>query len=52
MKLRSLTIKIVRLAVFVAVGTTLFGCASLHPSPNGPGNCMGPPDFCQPFFGS
>jgi hypothetical protein len=52
MKLRTFTLRLVRLAVCVAAGATLCGCASLHASPNGPGDCVGPPDFCTPFFGS
>lgn len=34
----------------VAAGTLLSGCASA--SPNGPGDCVGPPSFCNIFFGS
>jgi hypothetical protein len=52
MKLRKLYLRIVKVAVCVAAGATLCGCASLHPSPNGPGDCVGPPDYCTPFFGS
>jgi hypothetical protein len=52
MKLRPFYRRVVRLAVFVAVGATLCGCAALQGSPNGPGDCVGPPDFCTPFFGT
>ncbi|WP_164707863.1 hypothetical protein [Paraburkholderia phosphatilytica] len=38
--------------LFALAGFALSGCASLHPSANGPGDCMGPPDFCVPYFGS
>jgi hypothetical protein len=37
-------------AVGMAVGLLLSGCASA--GPNGPDGCVGPPDFCQPYFGS
>jgi hypothetical protein len=32
--------------------STLAGCANLHPQPNGPGDCVGPPGFCVPYFGA
>ncbi|AWV01932.1 hypothetical protein DM992_20810 [Burkholderia sp. JP2-270] len=34
----------------IAAGVVLSGCASVQP--DGPGDCVGPPDFCVPFFGS
>ncbi|WP_169740119.1 hypothetical protein [Paraburkholderia acidipaludis] len=43
---------VLRAAVCVAAVAAMSGCASLNPQPNGPGDCVGPPDFCQPFFGS
>jgi hypothetical protein len=40
----------------VAVGAigifALAGCSSLQSTANGPGGCVGPPDFCTPYFGS
>jgi hypothetical protein len=51
MKLRPLLSRTARLAlVALAAGTLLSGCAAARP--NGPGDCVGPPDFCVPFFGS
>jgi predicted small secreted protein len=37
-------------AAGVAVGLLLSGCATARP--NGPDGCVGPPDFCQPYFGN
>jgi hypothetical protein len=34
----------------VAAGALLSGCASA--GPNGPGDCVGPPSYCNIFFGS
>ncbi len=51
MKLRPLLVRTARLAlVAMAAGAMLSGCANVRP--NGPGDCVGPPDFCVPFFGS
>lgn len=37
----------------VAAGIfALAGCSSLQGTANGPGGCVGPPDFCTPYFGS
>ncbi|MBN3833965.1 hypothetical protein [Burkholderia sp. Ac-20344] len=36
--------------VALAAGVMLSGCAAARP--NGPGDCVGPTDFCVPFFGS
>lgn len=47
-----IVIYVVRAALCVAAAAALSGCASLHPQPNGPGDCVGPPDYCVPFFGS
>lgn len=41
-----------RAALYAAMTFALAGCAGLHPQPNGPGNCFGPADFCQPYFGA
>jgi hypothetical protein len=30
----------------------LCSCASLQAGPNGPNGCVGPPDYCTPFFGA
>ncbi|MDR6502689.1 hypothetical protein J2785_005873 [Burkholderia ambifaria] len=51
MKLRLLFARPVRLAlVAIAAGVMLSGCAAAQP--DGPGDCVGPADFCVPFFGS
>ncbi|CAG9194297.1 conserved exported hypothetical protein [Burkholderia gladioli] len=51
MKLCPLLLRSTRLALLaVAAGALLSGCAAARP--NGPGDCVGPPDFCVPFFGS
>ncbi|HDR8941863.1 hypothetical protein [Burkholderia vietnamiensis] len=51
MKLRPLLVRSARLAlVAIAAGFVLSGCAAAQP--DGPGDCVGPPDFCVPFFGS
>lgn len=51
MKLHPLLVRTARLAlVAMAAGAMLSGCAAARP--NGPGDCVGPPDFCVPFFGS
>jgi hypothetical protein len=50
MKIRR--IRLVGTLAVLAMLTQLAGCASFHGSPNGPGDCVGPPDFCVPFFGS
>ncbi|WP_186308643.1 hypothetical protein [Paraburkholderia sp. BCC1885] len=52
MKPRTLYLRLIRLAVYVAAGATLCGCAALHGAPDGPGDCVGPPDYCTPFFGA
>jgi hypothetical protein len=31
---------------------TLAGCANFHGQPDGPGDCVGPPGFCVPYFGA
>lgn len=43
---------LLRAAVCVAAAAAMSGCANLHAQPNGPGDCVGPPDYCVPFFGS
>ncbi|WP_167336029.1 hypothetical protein [Paraburkholderia bannensis] len=43
---------IVRAALCAVATAAISGCANLHPQPNGPGDCVGPPDYCVPFFGS
>ncbi|CAM2181163.1 hypothetical protein [Burkholderia cepacia] len=51
MKLRPLLVRSARAAlVAIAAGMMLSGCAGAQP--DGPGDCVGPPDFCVPFFGS
>ncbi|HDV6324496.1 TPA: hypothetical protein RJR39_000530 [Burkholderia cenocepacia] len=51
MKLLPLLARFARLAlVAIAAGVMLSACAT--PQPDGPGDCVGPPDFCVPFFGS
>jgi len=52
MKLRAISRKTLYFVLLTIVTIPLFGCASLHPSPNGPGDCVGPPDYCIPYFGS
>lgn len=43
----------IRLSGFLMVVAVLLGgCASIHASPDGPGDCVGPPSFCTPYFGS
>ncbi|GAB2872909.1 hypothetical protein GCM10027093_05550 [Paraburkholderia jirisanensis] len=42
----------IRSALVIAASGALAACASLHPSPNGPGDCVGPPDYCVPYFGA
>jgi hypothetical protein len=32
--------------------STLTGCANFHAQPDGPGDCVGPPGFCVPYFGA
>jgi hypothetical protein len=50
-KIRKLVTRSACLVVVgMAVGLLLSGCAT--PSPNGPDGCVGPPDFCQPYFGN
>ncbi|WP_199272481.1 hypothetical protein [Paraburkholderia acidisoli] len=51
MKLRLLS-RLLRAALCLAAVAAVSGCANLHPQPNGPGDCVGPPDYCVPFFGS
>jgi hypothetical protein len=41
-----------RVALGIAAAASLAACANLHPSPDGPGNCVGPPDYCVPYFGA
>jgi hypothetical protein len=36
--------------VALTAGLLLSGCVTA--SPNTPDGCVGPPDFCQPFFGN
>jgi hypothetical protein len=43
---------VVRAALCVAAAAAVSGCANLQPQANGPGDCVGPPDYCVPFFGS
>jgi hypothetical protein len=42
----------IRSALLIAASGTLAACAGLHPTANGPGDCVGPPDYCVPFFGA
>lgn len=51
MKLRLFS-RVLRAALCLAAVAAVSGCANLHPQPNGPGDCVGPPDYCVPFFGS
>jgi hypothetical protein len=44
--------KTVRAALGIAVATALSGCAGLQGQPDGPGDCVGPPGFCVPYFGA
>ncbi|WP_323119637.1 hypothetical protein [Burkholderia alba] len=51
MKNHTLLKRLARLALAgLAAGALLSGCATARP--NGPGDCVGPPDFCNVFFGS
>jgi len=36
----------------VAVAFLVSGCAFMNGSVTDPNQCVGPPDFCTPFFGS
>jgi hypothetical protein len=36
----------------LVLGSLLGGCASLQGASTDPNACVGPPDYCQPFFGS
>ncbi|MDQ7979032.1 hypothetical protein QYH69_17420 [Paraburkholderia sp. SARCC-3016] len=49
---RHIIANIWRAAVGVAAAAALSGCAGLHGQPNGPGDCVGPPGFCDPYFGA
>jgi hypothetical protein len=42
---------LLRASVCIVAAAAMSGCASLHPQPNGPGDCVGPPDYCVPYFG-
>ncbi|MFC0402504.1 hypothetical protein [Paraburkholderia rhizosphaerae] len=35
-----------------AIAIALSSCANLHGGPDGPGDCVGPPGFCVPYFGA
>jgi hypothetical protein len=52
MKKKLLSSLWVRLVLGAVACVALSSCAALHASPNGPGDCVGPPDYCVPFFGS
>jgi hypothetical protein len=52
LKRHRLRVTLLCIGLCAFAGAMLGGCASLHPSPNGPGNCVGPPDFCVPYFGT
>jgi hypothetical protein len=39
-------------AAIALAGLTLAGCANLQGQPDGPGNCVGPPGLCVPYFGA
>lgn len=52
MKLRAMFRKPLHFVPLAIVGISLCGCSSLHLSPNVPGDCVGPPDYCIPYFGS
>ncbi|CAB3765172.1 hypothetical protein LMG29542_05068 [Paraburkholderia humisilvae] len=41
-----------RTAFGVAMAIALSSCANLHGQPDGPGDCVGPPGFCVPYFGA
>jgi hypothetical protein len=45
-------IRFIGMLAALALLTQFAGCASLHGQPNGPGDCVGPPDYCIPYFGS
>lgn len=49
---RHIIVKTWRAALGVAAAAALSGCAGLHGQPNGPGDCVGPPGFCVPYFGA
>jgi hypothetical protein len=36
----------------LALGLSLAGCASMQGASTDPNACVGPVDYCQPFFGS
>ncbi|MFK4444698.1 pectin methylesterase-like acyl-CoA thioesterase [Caballeronia udeis] len=36
----------------LALGISLTGCASMQGASTDPNACVGPVDYCQPFFGS
>jgi hypothetical protein len=45
--------RLARGLIVAAIGVfALAGCSSLQGTADGPGNCVGPPDFCTPYFGS
>ncbi len=45
--------RLARGLIVAAIGAfALAGCSSLQRTADGPGNCVGPPDFCTPYFGS
>jgi hypothetical protein len=51
MKTRSILKRAVLYALAAATaGLLLSGCAAA--GPNAANGCVGPPDFCQPYFGS
>jgi hypothetical protein len=41
-----------RTGLCVAVAMALTSCANFHARPDGPGDCVGPPGFCVPYFGA
>jgi hypothetical protein len=52
MKSRTMYRKALYLILLAVAGIPLCGCSSLDPSADGPGDCVGPPDYCIPYFGS
>ena len=47
------TLSVLRLPLYApALASLLAGCASLQGASTDPNACVGPPDYCQPFFGS
>jgi hypothetical protein len=50
--LKPMLARMIRPVGSLVLCAVLAGCASMQGTANGPNDCVGPPSYCVPFFGS